>query len=54
MLTFLAGMACGVLLMMAAIAFITRSTDNEPQPSFLGECGCETCRYVKAQRKQPE
>lgn len=29
MLTFLAGMACGVLLMLAAIAWVTRTPEND-------------------------
>ena len=30
MLTFLAGMACGVLLMLAAFAWVTRSPKEDP------------------------
>jgi hypothetical protein len=41
MLTFLAGMAVGVLAMMLAVAYVTRAPKRNPKPF---ECTCPQCR----------
>lgn len=49
MLTFLAGCACGVLAMLAALTLIMRSSDSEPQPDRCPHDDdwdyCPICRH---------